>query len=128
MESFRFSKALERVIETLYITNKYWDSRTPWKLAKSTSESDQTKLHNTLYVVFETIRVCGILLSPVMPIVMGRLLDGLAVEMGERAWVNARVGGRWSLLDTKTEDLSKSKIYLVKMEQLLHLHQQLLHQ
>jgi methionyl-tRNA synthetase len=110
MESYRFSRALERVIGVLYIANKYWDSQTPWKLAKSTLEQDKVQLHNTLYLIYETVRICGILLTPVMPESMGRLLDGVGIESGERGWDNARVGKRWRGVDEQSKSVTIQKM------------------
>ncbi|KAI8818075.1 tRNA synthetases class I (M)-domain-containing protein [Fimicolochytrium jonesii] len=101
-ENAEFAAALEHITHTISLANRHWDATKPWLLARTSPSSSaaadilaQDRLRTILYYAIETVRVCGILLQPVMPGKMGVLLDGLAVGEGERGWGNARVGGRW---------------------------------
>ena len=46
-------------------SNKYIDETMPWSLAKDESKKD--RLETVLYNLLESIRVCGMLLSPYLP-------------------------------------------------------------
>ena len=49
-----------------------------------------------LHVTMESLRVCGILLQPIVPKLSSELLDKLAVRESDRAWGDARPVGRQS--------------------------------
>ena len=49
-----------------------------------------------LHVTMESLRVCGILLQPIVPNLSSELLDKLAVRESDRAWDDARPVGRQS--------------------------------
>ena len=49
-----------------------------------------------LHVTMESLRVCGILLQPIVPKLSSELLDKLAVRESDRAWDDARPVGRQS--------------------------------
>ena len=57
---------------------------------------DIERLRTVLHVTMESLRVCGILLQPIVPDLSGRLLDKLAVRDSERAWADAKPVGRRS--------------------------------
>lgn len=76
VEHMNISGALERIIEVLNLANRMLEQTAPWKLAK-------TDLPQTAYILLQalaTLRVCGILLLPVMPTKMGQLLKRLNVQ------------------------------------------------
>ena len=52
-----------------------------------------------LYVTIETLRIAAILLQPIMPASMGRLLDLLAVPPGARAFAALDAGEAAGRLD-----------------------------
>nr|KAJ3420340.1 methionyl-tRNA synthetase [Polyrhizophydium stewartii] len=89
--------ALERVEDLIVRLNKYWTDAKPWQLASQQGDA-QAKLQSVLFVTYETLRVCALLLQPVMPHKMSLLLDTLDVDAGERTWANARIGKRWARL------------------------------
>jgi methionyl-tRNA synthetase len=63
------------VFDVVAEANRYFAKAEPWKLAKS----DPARMRLVLYVTIETLRIVGILLQPIMPASMGRLLDLLGV-------------------------------------------------
>jgi len=65
MENYAFQSALAEVLKVTSRANKYIDETTPWILAKD--EANNARLAAVLYNLLETIRICTILLSPVMP-------------------------------------------------------------
>lgn len=77
IEKMQPQAALGEIIEVLNLCNKYIDERAPWKLAKEDLSSTGTVLYNAL----ETLRICAVLLSPVMPDKMRLLL--ISIGAGE---------------------------------------------
>ncbi|KAI8620768.1 tRNA synthetases class I (M)-domain-containing protein [Chytriomyces sp. MP71] len=97
-ENAQFARGLEMVMATVAEANRYWDHQKPWILADRISEggdgADEAskELQTALYFCFETLRIAGILLQPVMPGKMGHLLEWLGVVQGDVKLENARLG------------------------------------
>ncbi len=91
MEGFKIHKALEDIWKVLNLANKVIDQTAPWELAKD--EGKKQLLDDVLYSLMETLRICAILLSPVMPEAAGRILYSLGLEgKGEPSLDNVRFG------------------------------------
>jgi methionyl-tRNA synthetase len=71
---------LTAVFDLIAKANRYFATQEPWKLAKS----DPARMRLVLYVTIETLRIAAILLQPVMPAAMAKLLDLLAVSADKR--------------------------------------------
>ena len=65
METLEIGAALDEIFEVLRRSNKYIDEAMPWVLAKDETMKD--RLETVLYNLLESIRVCGIFLSPYLP-------------------------------------------------------------
>jgi len=65
MENFAFQNALTEVLKVTSRANKYIDETEPWILAKD--EKRTARLAAVLYNLLETIRICAIFLTPMMP-------------------------------------------------------------
>ncbi|MDR2570920.1 MAG: methionine--tRNA ligase [Oscillospiraceae bacterium] len=65
MEKYAFQNALADVFKVTSRANKYIDETAPWLLAKD--DSKQARLTAVLYNLLETIRICTIMLVPIMP-------------------------------------------------------------
>jgi len=65
MEKFAFQTAITEVMKVSSRANKYIDETTPWILAKE--KSKESRLAAVLYNLLETIRICGVMLTPFMP-------------------------------------------------------------
>ena len=65
MDSYHVADAIEEVFGALRRANKYIDETAPWVLAKN--EADHGRLATVIYNLLESIRLCGVLLSPFMP-------------------------------------------------------------
>lgn len=84
-------------------TNQYMQHSSPWTLASRTDEHgrprpnyqspDLKKLDPIIYLCAESIRICAILLQPVMPGRMKHVLDLMGVDEGRRTLRDAVVGG-----------------------------------
>ena len=56
-------QAVAKIFDTLTLVNQYVDEKAPWKIAKE----DVAAAGHVLAFCIESIRVCAILLQPVMP-------------------------------------------------------------
>jgi len=65
MEKYAFQSALTEVLKVTSRANKYIDETEPWILAKE--EANKHRLAKVLYNLLETVRICTVLLTPVMP-------------------------------------------------------------
>ena len=65
MDNLEIGASLDEIFEVLRRSNKYIDEAEPWVLAKDESKKD--RLETVLYNLLESIRVCGIFLSPYLP-------------------------------------------------------------
>jgi len=64
MDEYKVSEAIETVMNLARRSNKYIDETMPWVLAK---EENKDRLKTVLYNLIETVRILGVLLSPIMP-------------------------------------------------------------
>ena len=75
MEKFQFQNGIAEVFKVISRANKYIDETAPWVLAKDPEK--RPRLARVMYNLLETIRICGALLTPVMPEtaekIMGRI-------------------------------------------------------
>lgn len=76
IEALRPSYALEHIVGVCTLANKYLEEKAPWKMAKENLEEAGHVLATTL----EVVRICGTLLSPVMPRKTRELLDRIGVK------------------------------------------------
>ena len=80
---FNFYKGIDLIMACLRHTNLFMQDCRPWDLK---GPLHQAQLETVLHVVMETLRVCGILLLPVIPILSNQLLDRLSVQSTDRTW------------------------------------------
>lgn len=76
IEQMQPHRALEEIFLVLSETNKYLEETAPWKLVKT----DTQKAGHVLATAVEVLRICAILLLPVLPQKMKELLSRLAIE------------------------------------------------
>ncbi len=105
MEKFAFQNALTEIFRVISRANKYIDETAPWVLART--EETKPRLARVLYNLLESIRICGILLSPVIPGTAVKLFTQIGAKEEITTWVAA---GSWGLLPaqaavTKGENL-----------------------
>ena len=65
MEKYAFQSALFEIFKVTSRANKYIDETAPWILAKE--EGSRARLAAVLYNLLETIRICAVMLLPIMP-------------------------------------------------------------
>ena len=87
MATFAIHQYVASVFEIVARTNRYFATREPWKKANS----DPGEMYVVLYATLEVLRIVAIVLQPVMPASMNKLLDLLAVPPGERTFRDLEV-------------------------------------
>jgi methionyl-tRNA synthetase len=80
MKNYALHQYLAVVFEVVAKANRYFANGEPWKLAKT----DPARMRVVLYVTIETLRIVAVLLLPVLPGAMGKLLDLLGIGATER--------------------------------------------
>ncbi|HXZ17824.1 MAG TPA: methionine--tRNA ligase, partial [Roseiarcus sp.] len=83
------------VFDVVAETNRYFANAEPWKLAKT----EPMRMRLVLYATLETLRIAAILLQPIMPGAMGKLLDLLAVPPEARTFTALETGDKAGRLD-----------------------------
>lgn len=84
MARFEINAYVASVFEVVGEANRYFAAQAPWGLKKT----DPERMASVLYVTAEVVRRCAILLLPVMPDSIGRLLDVLAVPDDKRRFAD----------------------------------------
>lgn len=79
-----FHKGLEAIWEVISAANKYVDDQAPWAL----KEKDPGRMQTVLYVLADAIRQIAILVQPVMPDSMDRMLSQLKVSPNLRRFAD----------------------------------------
>jgi len=84
MERLELHGYVTSVFDVVSDANRYFAAQEPWTLKKT----DPARMASVLYVTAEVVRRCAILLQPVMPGAIGRLLDVLAVPTEARSFAD----------------------------------------
>ena len=95
MQGFLIHLYVGAVFEVVAEANRYFANAEPWKLAKS----DPARMRLVLYVTIEALRICAILLQPVMPGSMAKLLDLLGLQTDRRTFAALECGEAAGRLD-----------------------------
>ncbi|CAF0973486.1 unnamed protein product [Rotaria sordida] len=83
-DSYEFYHGIIAIMDVLRACNTYVQHEQPWLLAKSTLEYDQQRLQILIYLTLECLRICGILLQPIVPSISKQLLDILDIDLNKR--------------------------------------------
>lgn len=75
MDHFQPQAALAAVFDAVNECNRYIDVEAPWKLAKDPAQAE--RLDQVLYFLCESLRIVGILISPVLPNAAHGIFDQL---------------------------------------------------
>lgn len=85
-DSNNFYLAIDEIVSTLHMTNGMLQETNFWSFAKDPAMNNQ--LNAILALVFESLRICAIILQPVIPNMSERILNTLNVQ--ERSWDDAQ--------------------------------------
>lgn len=83
-DAYNFYLAVDDVIKVLHTANNFMETFKPWELRKDPNAS--RRLNTVLRIVFEALRITGIILQPVVPQMSTRLLDKINVDRTQRKW------------------------------------------
>ncbi len=94
MNALQFSEGLESVWKLVRRTNKYIDETMPWALAKEEDKKDE--LDTVLYNLAESIRMIGVLISPLMHVTSGKIFGQLGISGQEEilSWESVKEFGK----------------------------------
>ncbi|WP_058955058.1 methionine--tRNA ligase [Kocuria rhizophila] len=84
-EALAFHRGLESVWRVVASANRYFTAQEPWVLRKT----DPERMATVLYVTAEVLRIVAVLVQPVMPGSMARLLEQLGQPEGEARMFSA---------------------------------------
>lgn len=84
----------------------------PWELKKSPSTIED--LQAILHITIETLRVCGIILQPIIPNLCNALLNKINVPINVRSWENILPLSWENSIENKDKPLSKEKLVLFR--------------
>ena len=90
MGAFQIHSYVAAVFDVVAETNRYFANAEPWKLNKT----DPKRMRLVLYVTIETLRIAAILLKPIMPASMEKLLDLLSVPPEARTFAAVETAER----------------------------------
>ncbi len=90
VRSMRLNTALADLWRLVGAVNKYIDEAEPWSLAK---KEEHERLGTVMYHVFEALRVVGLLVTPFLPRIGGRILEQLGVDASTQTYENTGWGG-----------------------------------
>jgi methionyl-tRNA synthetase len=83
-DAYEFYHGIIAIMDVLRLCNGYVQHEQPWILAKSLRDTDKERLQTLIYLTLECLRICGILLQPIIPSISKQLLDILGIEQTER--------------------------------------------
>lgn len=114
-----FYLVVDKVMAALHATNNFFESSKPWELKKAspvlspspsaseaiTSSSERSqKLDTILSMTMDSLRLCAIILQPIIPDMSSKLLDKLSVCPSQRTWANLKDSFVFHVNNTRTED------------------------
>jgi len=88
MSNMSINDAIEETLQFVRNINRYFEHMAPWKLVKE----DLKSAGIVLYTGAEALRICAVLLSPVMPQRIKTLLSVLNTDSVDRNWGGLKSG------------------------------------
>lgn len=91
-------------MSTLHAANSFFETSRPWELKLKTitentkkikipmpqCDENDLRLETIMAMTMDTLRLCGIVLQPMLPQMSSRLLDKLGVPWNQRLWKNLK--------------------------------------
>jgi len=113
-DSYEFYHGIIAIMDVLRACNVYVQHEQPCILAKSSNDIDQQRLQTLIYLTFECLRICGILLQPIIPTISKQLLDILNIDPTNRTLHDCNI-----LIDHKQRNLNIAKNERISLYQRL---------
>tara|TARA_Y100001970_G_scaffold290465_1_gene424291 strand:+ start:456 stop:1973 length:1518 start_codon:yes stop_codon:yes gene_type:complete len=79
IKDLKIHDAAELIFSLIRLINKYLEKKEPWKTVKENSE-DKGITATTLFISIEAIRICSLLLNPIMPNKTSIVLDSIGIK------------------------------------------------
>lgn len=76
----------DTAIAALHAANNFFECAKPWELKAGGSSPNAQRLQTIIAMTMDALRLCGIVLQPMMPQLTSRLLDKLNVPIAQRSW------------------------------------------
>ncbi len=90
-EAFNFYNGIQSIMARLRLANNLVQEYKPWDLVKSSDVKDKIILNKMLFFVYESLRISGILLQPIVPDISKNILGKLNIAQNERVYINCQV-------------------------------------
>lgn len=108
-DSYSFHQVVDSVLATLHASNNFFETTKPWELKNGDDEATR-KLETIISLTMESLRLAGIILSPIIPEFTKKLLDRLNIPDDQRLWKDTKLYLRkvpHSLVDLESNILFK---------------------
>ncbi|XP_077289916.1 methionyl-tRNA synthetase, mitochondrial [Arctopsyche grandis] len=109
-DNYDFYKVVDCVIAALHSANLFFSEYKPWELRKSLET--QKDLDVVLHLTLETIRICSIILLPIIPNMSTKLLDKLLIPEEYRTWYFTEYISWQNDMILETRNISSKKLLL----------------
>lgn len=90
-ECNHFHLVADTAIAALHAANNFFECAKPWELKAGGGTGrvgNARRLETILAMTMDALRLCGIVLQPMMPQLASRLLDKLAIAPSQRSWAH----------------------------------------
>lgn len=85
-----FSRGIDSIMSYLRWANGVVQHHEIWNLVKTNNEADLLHAKSVIHMALETLRVCGILLQPIVPNLSTKLLNRLGIPTDKRSFDSAK--------------------------------------
>ncbi|KAH8384148.1 hypothetical protein KR009_012255 [Drosophila setifemur] len=86
-ECNHFHLVADTAMAALHAANNFFESSRPWELKTGAAGGgNEPRLETIIAVTMDALRLCGIVLQPIIPQLATRLLDKLSVPAPQRGW------------------------------------------
>jgi methionyl-tRNA synthetase len=88
---YSFHLVVDSVMSTLHAANGFFESAKPWEFKNSKEQTDKAKLDTIISITLECLRICGIVMQPIVPNYSSKLLERLNVSQELRFWKDTKL-------------------------------------
>ncbi|BFF90563.1 methionine--tRNA ligase mitochondrial [Drosophila madeirensis] len=85
-ECNHFHLVADTTMAALHAANNFFESAKPWELKGGKEGANEPRLATIIAMTMDALRLCGIVLQPIIPQLATRLLDKLSVPASQRGW------------------------------------------